>query len=101
MNEEDEAFEELTRKQWQRKQTSGWRKKQIEETSMTDKEAMKLALDALEFWDVHGKVDQPTEEAITALKERLAQPHETLLKEFYQFIQDDLNEHIWALKKRI
>jgi hypothetical protein len=40
---------------------------------MTDKEAMKLALDALEYWDVHGKLHQPTEEAITALKERLAQ----------------------------
>ena len=26
---EDEAFDELTRKQWQWEQTSGWRKKQI------------------------------------------------------------------------
>ena len=32
------------------------------------KEAMKLALDALEYWDVHGKLHQPTEEAITALR---------------------------------
>ena len=28
---EDEAFDELTRKQWQWEQTSGWRKKQIME----------------------------------------------------------------------
>jgi len=41
---------------------------------MTDKEAMKLALDALEHWDVHGKLHQSTEEAITALKTRLADP---------------------------
>jgi hypothetical protein len=43
---------------------------------MTDKEAMKLALEALEFWDVHGRLHQPTEEAITALKARLAQPEQ-------------------------
>jgi hypothetical protein len=35
--------------------------------------ALKLALDALEFWDVHGRLHQPTEEAITALKAQLAQ----------------------------
>jgi hypothetical protein len=43
---------------------------------MTDKEAMKLALDALEYWDVHGRLHQPTEEAITAIKEALAQPEQ-------------------------
>ena len=32
------------------------------------KEALKLALDALEYWDVHGMLHQPTEEAITALR---------------------------------
>ena len=32
------------------------------------KEALKLALDALEYWDVHGGLHQPTEEAITALR---------------------------------
>lgn len=37
------------------------------------KEAMKLALEALEYWDVHGKLHQPTEEAITALREALAE----------------------------
>ena len=31
-------------------------------------EALKLALEALEYWDVHGKLHQPTEEAITAIK---------------------------------
>jgi hypothetical protein len=34
-------------------------------------EALKLALEALEYWDVHGKLHQPTEEAITAIKEAL------------------------------
>lgn len=38
------------------------------------KEALKLALDVLEYWDVHGKLHQPTEEAITAIKAALAQP---------------------------
>lgn len=40
---------------------------------MTHK-ALKLALEALEYWDVHGKLHQPTEEAITAIKAALAQP---------------------------
>jgi ferric-dicitrate binding protein FerR (iron transport regulator) len=35
-------------------------------------EALKLALEVLEYWDVHGKLHQPTEEAITAIKEALA-----------------------------
>ena len=35
--------------------------------------AMKLALEALEYWDVHGKLHQPTEEAIAAIKEALAE----------------------------
>jgi len=37
------------------------------------KEALKLALEALEYWDVHGGLNQPTEEAITAIKAALAQ----------------------------
>jgi hypothetical protein len=45
------------------------------EGSMTQ-EALKLALEALEYWDVHGKLHQPTEEAITAIKEALAQTQE-------------------------
>jgi hypothetical protein len=68
---------------------------------MTDKEAMKLALDALEYWDVQGKLHQPTEEAITALKARLAQPHETTLKEFNQLIHDDPKYHTWAKEKAL
>ena len=39
-------------------------------------EALKMALEALEYWDVHGKLHQPTEEAITAIKEALAQPEQ-------------------------
>ena len=80
MEPEDEAFEELSRRQgdWG---LQGSRKHQIlryaenvesKGTSMTDKDAMAMAVDALEYWDVHGKLHQPTEEAITALKKRLA-----------------------------
>jgi hypothetical protein len=36
--------------------------------------ALRLALEALEYWDVHGKLHQPTEEAITAIKQALEQP---------------------------
>ena len=39
-------------------------------------EALRMALEALEYWDVHGKLHQPTEEAITAIKEALAQEQE-------------------------
>jgi hypothetical protein len=68
---------------------------------MTDKEAMAMALDALEYWDVQGKLHQPTEEAIIALKARLAQPHETTLKEFNQLIHDDPKYHTWAKEKAL
>jgi len=79
MTEEDEAFEELSRKQgyWG---LQGSRKHQImryvenaesKGTSMTDKEAMKLALEALQTLMLErGSI---YEQAITALKERLAQ----------------------------
>ena len=43
---------------------------------MTKDEALTLALEALEHWDVHGKLHQLTEEAITAIKQVLAQPQE-------------------------
>jgi hypothetical protein len=50
----------------------------LERTAMTkiliEEAAVKLALEALEYWDVHGKLHQPTEEAITAIKQALAQP---------------------------
>ena len=80
MNEEDEAFEDLAKRQgdWG---MQGSRKHQImryaenvenKGTSMTDKEAMRLALDALETLMIErGSI---YEKAITALKERLAQP---------------------------
>ena len=41
---EDEAFEELTLKQGQWEHTSGWRKKQILETSMTQDEIFNMAV---------------------------------------------------------
>jgi hypothetical protein len=44
----------------------------LEGEEMTKDEALKLALEALEYWDVHGKLHQPTEEAITAIKQALA-----------------------------
>jgi len=68
---EDEAFEELALKQGHWQHTSGWRKKQIQEPRMTDKEVMKLALEALERNDYLGY--QANQKAITALKEALAQ----------------------------
>jgi len=91
---------------------------------VTDKEAMKLALEALEnsvdlvsneareaekmyanvptrLARVQGLValEVAHEKAIAALKERLAQPHETTLKEFNQLIYDDPKYHIWAKEK--
>ena len=90
MTEEDEAFEELSRKQgdWG---MQGSRKHQIlryvenveiKGTSMTDKEAMAMALDALETevsidWTNNDEFNASAEkmhEAIAALKERLADP---------------------------
>ena len=82
MTEEDEAFEDLAKRQgdWG---LQGSRKHQImryaenvenKGTSMTDREAMKLALDSLETLMIErGSI---YEKAITALKERLAQPEQ-------------------------
>jgi hypothetical protein len=79
MNEEDEAFEDLAKRQgdWG---MQGSRKHQImryaenvenKGTSMTDKEAMKLALEALQTLMIErGSI---YDKAITALKARLAQ----------------------------
>jgi hypothetical protein len=79
---------------------------------MTDREAMAMALDALQFalhvgFDESSgsqikkgdKAGQQHRQAITVLKERLAQPHETTLKEFNQLIHDDPKYHIWAKGK--
>ncbi len=82
MNEEDEAFEDLAKRQgdWG---MQGSRKHQIlryaenvenKGTSMTDREAMKLALFALDIVKIHYTQSRHINEAITALKERLAQP---------------------------
>jgi hypothetical protein len=43
---EDEAFEELSLKQGQWEHTSGWRKKQILETSMTQDDIIRMAQEA-------------------------------------------------------
>ena len=90
MTEEDEAFEDLAKRQgdWG---MQGSRKHQImryaenvenKGTSMTDKEAMAMALDALETevsidWTNNDEFNASAEKmhkAIAALKERLAQP---------------------------
>jgi hypothetical protein len=77
MTDEDEAFEELALKQGSWQYTSGWRKKQIMETSMTDKDAMKLALAVLKSNDAWGSsIREAKEKAIAALKERVAQPEQ-------------------------
>jgi hypothetical protein len=46
MEPEDEAFEELALKQGHWQHTSGWRKKQIMETSMTQDEIIEMARQA-------------------------------------------------------
>jgi len=82
MNEEDEAFEDLAKRQgdWG---MQGSRKHQImryaenvenKGTSMTDREAMKLALFALDIVKIHYTQSRHVNEAIAALKERLADP---------------------------
>jgi hypothetical protein len=81
MTEEDEAFEDLAKRQgdWG---MQGSRKHQImryaenvenKGTSMTDKEAMKLALFALDIVKIHYTQNRHVNEAIAVLKERLAQ----------------------------
>jgi len=81
MTEEDEAFEELSKRQgyWG---LQGSRKHQImryaenvenKGTSMTDKDAMKLALFALDIVKIHYTQNRHVNEAIAALKEALAQ----------------------------
>ena len=81
MTEEDEAFEDLAKRQgdWG---MQGSRKHQImryaenvesKEKSMTDKDAMKLALFALDIVKIHFTQSRHVNEAIAALKERLAQ----------------------------
>jgi len=62
---------------------------------MTDKKAMKLALDALEYWDVHGRLHQPTEEAITALKERLADHAMRETQRLGQEIEQEPPQRTW------
>ena len=44
-------------------------------------------------------INKQTDEAIAAIKEALAQPHETTLKEFNQQIHDDPNYHIWVKER--
>jgi hypothetical protein len=79
MTEEDEAFEDLAKRQgdWG---MQGSRKHQImryaenvenKGTSATDKEAMKLALFALDIVKIHYTQNRHVNEAIAALKERL------------------------------
>jgi hypothetical protein len=78
-------------------------------TSMTDKEAIKLAIATLD--EVRNEAfrlvrngqrfyaEEKVWNTVAALKERLAQPHETTLKEFNQLIYDDPKYHIWAKEK--
>jgi hypothetical protein len=61
----------------------GWDAAVESSQPLTNKQAMKLALSALEYWDVHGKLHQPTEEAITALREALAAQPSRTLEELY------------------
>jgi hypothetical protein len=96
MNEEDEAFEDLAKRQgdWG---MQGSRKHQIlryaenvesKGTSMTDKEAMKLALFALDIVKIHYTQSRHINEAITALKERLAQPEQEPTAKYSDIVSD-------------
>ena len=61
-------------------------------------EALKMALYYLEQSDNYlGSLDHS--KPIAAIKEALAQPHETTLKEFNQWIHDDPNYHIWVKER--
>jgi hypothetical protein len=59
---------------------TGWRKKQIKEHEMTDKEAMKLALDWFKCYAdgsmSRNNAEALADEVVEALKERLAQPEQ-------------------------
>ena len=60
------------------------------------KEALKLALEALEYHTAQTRPIEQTNEAITAIKEALAQPHEMTFKEFDEWICDDPHYLIWV-----
>jgi hypothetical protein len=105
MTEEDEAFEELSRKQgdWG---MQGSRKHQImryaenvenKGTSMTDKEAMAMAFFALDIVKIHYTQSCHINEAITALKERLAQPEQEPvyhLRQYGDVTKEQLEQYI-------
>jgi len=52
--------------------------------------------DAWKIRDVNGKINN----AIKALEEALAQPHEMTVREFNQMIEDDPHYHEWLKKRR-
>jgi hypothetical protein len=56
-------------------------------TSMTDKEAMKLALFALDIVKIHYTQSRHINEAIAALKERLAQPEQTEVQQLIALVR--------------
>jgi hypothetical protein len=66
-------------------------------------EVLKQAIDYIENVpddrDSVGHIDRHA--LVAALKERLAQPHETTLKEFNQLIHDDPKYHTWAKEKAL
>jgi hypothetical protein len=107
MTEEDEAFEDLAKRQgdWG---MQGSRKHQImryaenvenKGTSMTDKEAMKLAIFALDIVKIHYTQSSHINEAIAALKERLAQPEpiQSLQCAHCQVTIETLNDKVMQL----
>ena len=92
MNEEDEAFEDLAKRQgdWG---MQGSRKHQIlryaenvesKGTSMTDKKTMAMALEVLECAN---SLNRDYENEIAALKERLAQPEQTEVQQLIALVR--------------
>ena len=59
-------------------------------TSMTDREAMKLALFALDIVKIHYTQSRHVNEAITALKERLADPMREVQRLGQEIEPDDM-----------
>ena len=70
---------------------------------MTQDDALKLALEFIERVNKDGWILADFEPqmyaTIAAIKQALAQTHETTLKEFNQQIHDDPNYHIWVKER--
>ena len=98
---EDEAFEELTLKQGQWEHTSGWRKKQILETSMTQN-TIEFRSTSDNTWVMRITADRKIEVNedvdVTAAAQKVLDAMQFLLKAQRKPLTDDLyNELLFAV----